>query len=210
MYFNICTSLIASTDLWPQEMFNFLEMLAIIVSETVKEVSVPSFAVGGLRGSTAISGSCCLHACKHTHWFVAALVSLVMRHSCHSFWHIFVHFDTVLAFQNKTQQCRHNFDFSLCEWVFHDLLHVLIRWLVKKNLPQSSQQHRVAFGGLLKFLTAESSSFFFSLYMCNRNILDLRPLLEKEVSASKLIQKSFSSTSDFCLEKESFHLLKTN
>ena len=40
-------------------MFTFLEMLAIIVSETVKEVSVSSFVVGGLRGSNAISGSCC-------------------------------------------------------------------------------------------------------------------------------------------------------
>ena len=32
-------------------------MLAMIVSETVKEVLVPSFVVGGLRGSTTISGS---------------------------------------------------------------------------------------------------------------------------------------------------------
>ena len=33
MQFKIYTSLIASTDLWPQEMFTFLEMLATIVSE---------------------------------------------------------------------------------------------------------------------------------------------------------------------------------
>ena len=48
----IYTGLIASTDLWPQEILTFLEMLALVVSES-------SFgASGGLWGSTTTSGSC--------------------------------------------------------------------------------------------------------------------------------------------------------
>ena len=49
------TGLIASIDLWPQEMFTFSEMLALVPSETVKAVSVPTSVIGGLRGSTATS-----------------------------------------------------------------------------------------------------------------------------------------------------------
>ena len=46
------TGLIASIDLWPQEMFTFSEMLALVQSEAV---SVPTSVIGGLRGSTATS-----------------------------------------------------------------------------------------------------------------------------------------------------------
>ena len=48
-------SLSASTDLWPQETFTFWKCLQW---SCLKAVPVPSFVLGGLRGSTTTNGSC--------------------------------------------------------------------------------------------------------------------------------------------------------
>ena len=47
-------------------MFTFSEMLALVHSETVKAVSVPTSVIGGLQGSTATSDlvrCMCVYVC---------------------------------------------------------------------------------------------------------------------------------------------------
>ena len=53
MQVNIYTGLIAPTDLWPQRCFSICLQWSCL-----KAISVPTFVLGGLRGSTATSGSC--------------------------------------------------------------------------------------------------------------------------------------------------------
>ena len=50
-FWGLCKLVIASTHLWPQEMFTFWKCLQW---SCLKAVSVPTFVIGGFRGSTAM------------------------------------------------------------------------------------------------------------------------------------------------------------
>ena len=62
----IYTGLIASTDLWPQEIFTFSECLRW---SSLKAVLVPTSVIGGLRGSIATSDLVrCVYVCYRGHY----------------------------------------------------------------------------------------------------------------------------------------------